>query len=474
LESQSRPFRRTLVLWTALGVALRAGLLLLSGDLDLQSDEGNYVYLALLWNHFGVFFDAYRYLWPPGYVAFLAECLGAFGAAGLMAARWIQVLASAAIGASVMLLARRAFDERAARLAGMLWCVYLPLAAFTHTFWNETLFLATFLPALLQLLIVLQDGARARDRNVVLAALFLALALYLKELPLYYAAVLAALLFASGRRVSNVEGIRRATLFALTLAAAHLPWGLRNLEVYGRFVPVGSSLGENVYVGLNGEYRNYDLRPFASRRVGLVEALPARAWFADGPLADRWERAEEVLNAPDRFAENTRRGLAFAAEHPGWIARSRVKKLADFATPISFFVRHVALGHYAGTPLARPGLRHVLVLWAGLCPLLVLLGAGVGFFAALEDRAARWLFGSLFLYVLAATLLVAISRFRVPVIPLAIVLSAGLATRALDSAQVRRRALLPLVAFGALLGFLWWVDAPETWLVFRLALGGGA
>ena len=283
LQSPRSSFRRTLLLWTSLGVGLRALVLALVGDLELQSDEGNYVYLALLWNHFGVYFDNHRFLWPPGYPAFLAQCLELFGAAGLLAARWIQVLASAAVGASTMLIARRAFDERAARVAGIVWCFYLPLAGFTHTLWNETLFLACFLPALLNVLVVLQDGARARDRNVVLAGLFLALALYVKELPLYYSGVLALLLFGFGRHPSTVEGLRRASLFLLTLAVLHVPWGLRNLEVYGRFVPVGSSLGENAYVGLNGEYRNYDLRLFASRRVRPRPGGPGPAVVRRGP-----------------------------------------------------------------------------------------------------------------------------------------------------------------------------------------------
>ena len=49
---------------------------------------------------------------------------------------------------------------RAARVAGVLWVFYLPLAFYTHVLWNETLFLACFLPSLYLILTVLQSPLR--------------------------------------------------------------------------------------------------------------------------------------------------------------------------------------------------------------------------------------------------------------------------------------------------------------------------
>ena len=65
------------------GVLLRLLFLWLAEPLELQSDEANYVYLALSWNHFGFFSDSYRYPWPPGYPFLLAAALGAFGASAV-------------------------------------------------------------------------------------------------------------------------------------------------------------------------------------------------------------------------------------------------------------------------------------------------------------------------------------------------------------------------------------------------------
>ena len=72
-----------LALLCILGVAIRLAFLLLAGELELQSDEANYVYLALTWEYFGFYSDSYRYLWPPGYPFVLGLFLRAFDADGI-------------------------------------------------------------------------------------------------------------------------------------------------------------------------------------------------------------------------------------------------------------------------------------------------------------------------------------------------------------------------------------------------------
>ena len=130
---------------------------------------------------------------------------------------------------------------RAARVAGLLWVAYLPLAAFTHLLWNESLFLAFFLPSIYQCLAVLQaeEGERV-DGRLVMAGLGFAAALYLKEAPTYLVPAIALLLvpFAGGA----LEGLRRAALLIGVTFVAVLPWCLRNLEVYGHFA-LADSMG---------------------------------------------------------------------------------------------------------------------------------------------------------------------------------------------------------------------------------------
>lgn len=468
---------RPLLLLCVAGVGLRLALLLSAPDLELQSDEANYVYLSIVWNHFGFYFDQHRYLWPPGYSWFLARCLDLWGYSGIFAAKLVQVLASASVGLTTMLFAARLFGGRAARVAGAVWVVYLPLAAFTHVLWNETLFLALFLPALYQLLRVLQDEARVRvDLRIVLAGLLFAGALYLKEAPLYLAPALAALLVPYA--ASKLEGARRGVLFLAVIGVCVLPWGLRNQEVYGHFVPLGTSMGENAYNGLNEEYRNFDLIPIdVLREERGLEPLESvwRRWFVHAEHRSGWKRSEppqfygtddgetELFNVVDRSRMNTRLGLQYVREHPGWFVRSRMKKLADFVSPVSFYTRHQALGHYDGTLLGGDLLRRLTSVWAFACPLLVLLAGTAGLVACRRRPAESWLVGVVFAYFLGTSMLVAMSRFRLPLVPLWIVFAAGLAVR--GAAPGPRRALAGVACAG--LVFLWWVVFPETWLVFR-------
>jgi hypothetical protein len=468
---------KPLVAITALGVGLRLLLLLLVGELELQSDESNYVYLAIAWDHFGVYFDHHRYLWPPAYPWILSHLIDAFGAGALIAIKLLQVIASASIGLTTMLLAYRLGSMRAARLAGLAWVVYLPLAAFTHLLWNESLFLALWLPGLYQCLRVMQAGRPGQeedlrvDQRLVVAGLCFAGALYLKEAPTYLIPAIALLLvpFAGGLG----EGLRRASLVVGVTFVAVLPWCLRNLEVYGHFA-LAHSMGENAYNGLNEDYRNFDLIPVdvqrGRRSLPQIADTVVRRSFVDAPTDSGWSREErsgwsddELVNTFDRSKASTSAGLAYMQEHPGWFVRSRIKKLADLVTPLSFFTRHQALGHYDETLLGGPLMRKLTSLWAVACPILVLLLGTAGLFA-LEDRRGQLLIGLVLSYTLATTMLVAMSRFRLPIVPLLIAMAAVLLTR---RAPVRRplTSAATLATWGALV-LLWWVNWPEVWTIF--------
>lgn len=463
----------TLLAITATGVVLRFLLLALVGELELQSDESNYVYLAITWEHFGVYFDHHRYLWPPGYSWLLSQLVGLFGAGALVAVKILQVLASASIGLTTMLLAYRLGGSmRAARVAGLLWVAYLPLAAFTHLLWNESLFLAFFLPSVYQCLAVLQakEGERV-DGRLVLAGLGFAAALYLKEAPTYLVPAIAGLLvpFAGGA----VEGLRRALLLVGVTFVAVLPWCLRNLEVYGHFA-LADSMGENAYNGINEDYRNFDLIPVDVQRGrrSLTPLVPevVRHDLVQAPEGSGWPRHErlsfqddELVNTIERSKAMTSDGLAYMRENPGWFARSRLKKLADLVTPMSFFTRHHALGHYDETALGGPVARKLSSLWAIACSVLTLLLGFAGLYR-LPDKRGLLLVGLVVGYTFSTSMLVAMSRFRVPIVPLLLASAAVLLTR--ERADRRPLATGATLATWAALGLLWWVNWPEVWTIF--------
>ncbi|MFT5050801.1 MAG: hypothetical protein ACI8QZ_002206 [Chlamydiales bacterium] len=467
-DGPGRGSLRLLAVLCILGVGIRLAFLLLAGELELQSDEANYVYLALTWEYFGFYSDSYRYLWPPGYPFVLGLFLRAFDADGIFYIKLAQVLASASVGWFTMLFARRLFGQRAAVLAGIIWCVYLPLIGFTHYLWTETFFLALFLPSIYLVLLTMQDdgadaGSRRESLRLLCAGVLFGLCLYLKEVHLYLAPVLGLLLWLRAR----MGGLRRGSLFLLAITVVVAPWTLRNYEVYGRFLPIGASLGENCFLGLNAPYKNFDTSPFARHRFDRELPRP-REWFVANDGVGEWQRAETITNTADKLAMGVELGMGFVRTHPGWFVRSRIKKLADLALPSCFFVRHQGLEHYADGRLGTPLVRRTLTLASiGLSALVMLFGLA-GLWSAVEDRSARWLLTTVTLYFVSTASIVAMSRFRIPFIPFLIALGAGLLTGHLRQGS-RRRRTLALLGVGGLLSVLWWIDWPELSGVIDMA-----
>lgn len=464
--SERGPHIVPLLALTLAGVLLRLAFVLTQGDTELSGDEGVYLYLALAWRHLGFYPDAMRFLWPPGYPFVLERALAWSGEEALRTVQVLQVLASASTGLCTMLLARRIAGRRAALAAGALWCVYVPLMVFDQSFWSESLFLALFSPAMLLALGAVQgEGSRGRT---LAAALCTAGALYLKESPLYLLPVLAGA-FALGTP-DRREGLGRALFFLLVVALALAPWQRHARLVHGRFVPVGASIGENAFLGINAGYQNFDFTPLNPVR-GRTDRTPlhvlARDWSVRGPAGGQergWERAEELQNLPDRQAENLRRGLDFARQHPGWFLRSRLRKLADLLTPLSIHLRDQALEVDTGRarrPLGRP-----LVALTALLPPLLFVAALAGLFLARTDPRSRALLVLWLGYFLATSLLVAMSRFRAPMLPALLALAgAGLA-------GPRRPGTWPRAGLALALGLLlgaWWLTWPETRAVLAMA-----
>jgi len=483
---------RAIAIIALVGVALRGILLWLVLPLDIQSDEANYLYLALVKERLGIYLDQHRYFWPPGYPWLISKSIHAFGIDGLNVLRALQVALSSVIGVTTMLFAWRLFSRRAAIIAGALWAVDLPLGAYTHFLWTETVFLSLLLPALWHFVRALDRADEGEDHEatlrLLLSGVLFGLALYIKEYVLFLVPILAAVMAWRSRGAGLGEALRRATLPLLAVAVVTLPWTLRNHEVYGRTVVGGATLGENVYVGLNARSMNFDVLPLRKRRADLglpqIETL-ARSSFTEVPAGwtpvDRdgngeievrdagWDREFESIHAIDRHSSQLRAGLAFAVEHPAWTLRTRLKKWSELVTPLSFFTRHQAMGMYPEDSAIHGALRVPLVLLALLISSLTMALGAAGYFLTLRRGPCRTVFSVLIGYVVLTSLLVAMSRFRVPLEPVLIALSAGFLSHGLQ-VRSRPRAVGLALTLTVLAG-LWWISWPETVAAAQMALG---
>ena len=444
------------------GVAVRFAFLSLSGELELWADEAHYVQLAAMWSRFGFYMGSPEYLWPPVYPAFLALFVGLFGEYGITAAKIGQVLLSGVIGTSVVLLAKRLFSYRAALVAGLLWAGYLPLIGYSHLLWPETLFLCFLLPAVyLVTTLVGSELSPAQTRlRLVGVGVLLGLAILTKEaalpLPLLFGLFL---IFTKSRGPLGRRAIRAAVLVLSTVVVV-LPWTLRNAEVCGRWVVGGSTLGRNMLWGVNAKYVNFDYtRPGMAAIVASQGSF--RRWLIEPPPESGW-RQSRAANLIDRSDEDVQMGVGFARSHPGFYLRTRLKRLADFVTPLSFFDRHYRLELYRGW-LGKSGVRHILITLSVLSTMLVMAGALPGLFWVLSGRTQRLLLVSVLLTFSIPVLIIAISRYRVPAEPLMLVLTAGLVASAGDRRRPRRWEWTAVITGWVVLAILWLINAKEVW-----------
>ncbi|NNE09059.1 MAG: hypothetical protein HKN20_10915 [Gemmatimonadetes bacterium] len=442
------------------GLAIRFLFLWLAGTPEPFADESNYLTLALSRLRFGFFPDSGHFLWPPGYPFVLFHALREGGADGVGAVRVLQIFASCVVGFHVMRFAEELSGIRAARVAGWLWVFAFPLIEFSHVLWPETLFLAVFITGL-RLLI----DARGRSLSFVTAGALFGLSLLLKESALYLYIALPFLLFLRHRETVSLPGALTVVLAATIVV---MPWMLRNQEYYGEPGVIGATLGENMYRRVNANYRNLDYP--VEHRLALYEA---NALVHDALVNDerpKWIRYREE-NVVLKDATNFRLGVAFILDDPVAFAKGRVKRVADFFSPHSFFVRHLAMARHER--IQSLPVRRTLAGGAILLSLFTMASAALGF-GRLSDRApARTVFVTAILYfALLVGALGGLTRYRVPIEPIVIVLAAfawggpgGI------RASWKCTPLAARVALGVLLA-LWALNARE-WIAL-LGLMGGA
>lgn len=415
-------------------------------------DEPQYLRLGRAWAEQGT----YTGQWPPLFPAFVALAYECFGEGGARAVRVALTLLSVAVAAALMALAREVSGPRAARLVGWLYALHLPLVPYAHMAKSETLFLLFLVPALTLLARAGREREAAPRWLLPLAGLCLGLSALVREAGLVVLLACAPWV-ALVTRAHVRDGVRAGLVVLAAAALVIAPWTARNLFAYGKVVPLATTSGTNAYLGLNGLYTNFDLVRLPDANPSSVAGSALRAWLmADAPQP--WPRRTSGNHAA-RDAQHVRDGFAFAAAHPGYIARTRILRLADFFTPLSYAVKYQRLGTYG--PPCESIFARAIVAWLAVAQVLAL-----GVVTILGYAAARFTAPGRSLLLVAALaltlpgLVVAMSRFRAPLEAIALVVVAALLAGPREVAPPRRLAFACLAL--ATLAFCWFISLPPT------------
>jgi len=462
-------------LWVALcaGATLRGWLLWLYSDLWGFGDETLHYVKGMLVSQYGTGLLGH---WAPGYEVFLGALLP-LSAPDPWAAKAVQVVLSVVTIGLVYGIARNAGGCRAGRVAAVLCALHPSLAAYSHYLYAETLYIALLCAAIW---VLHRGGERSRRSELVAGGVLFGLAGLTRSVVLYFLPLWILWELVRGRR-------RRAAEAAIVLGCALvvvLPWTLRNLEKYDGFVLVDGTFGPTAWLATKELLFNQDLGFNDDRGGGGSPTCPNPRIAGPDPLPPIEEMIPPFLPPHPAVRddltflvkklraakEKATRDVVARQRCEFWeyldFATSRPERLAwlagwrfySFWGPNSFLLRGIAIGQYPQHgPLARPWYplwREVLVLSH------ILLGvAAILAFGRRRSPPVEWFAIFIGYYTVVHMFAVAYSRYRLPVMPLVIVLAALWLARPELPERGRRGALIYSLAAGFVGVCIWYVVA---------------
>ena len=428
----------------AAGLLLRLAPLVAYPDLTVEDgDEPLHYMMGALVPHFG---HLVLGQWAPGYETFLGLLFWISGP-DVFVARAAQVIVSTISIGLVYAIAKQAGGMRAALIAASLWAIYPSSIAFSLYFFSETLFTTLLLAATHALL-----ASRFKSAGVWfgLATLTRSVALYALPVWIVWTAI--------RRRPAEARGA--AVAFGVALLTI-LPWTIRNAARYDAFLLVDGTMSSTFHAAYTVKLLNMDLgfedwragpprRP-ACRYAAMadLEPLPTAREIATlfpntRPLPT--QRLPEIRGYSTRDFPAAQRcesaaALRFALANPGLVATQYARRIYALWGPNSFLLRAVHRGRYAGGLFDEghyTGVRNGFVALY----LFVIVGALASLGARPLSRATEWFAVYALLYTALHVVAVAWSRYRFPLMPLAIVAAAlWLANPQLPASRSRRIAL---------------------------------
>ncbi len=386
---------------------------------------------------------------PPGQTVLMAGVMALSGRS-VLAVKLVQVVLSTLSVALVYALGRAWFGARAGLAAAWLAALYPNLIAFSHYLWSETLFVFWLLLALVALTRSREEPPGVGD--AVLGGVALGLGALTRGTLFLFLPVLAAWLVWAHRRRWRLA-LGRAALAVAVATLLIVPWSVRNTALHGGFVWIDTNAPYNLWRGNGPDTFAHRNDPSTARYRWPLSGIPiAPVDNRTGRrLVDEARRALGTDTPTDLEIIGHARDAAWASirSDPATFLRRVPIRLVDLWNPSSFLVRHVGVGAYGAVPA---GLAALLV-WAAILSYLVVVAlAAAGAWLA-RRRPETWLVLG-FAATVSGISAVAfgLTRFRLPVVPLLMVLAGLALARWLERGRAGRGAVATAAALVALVG----------------------
>lgn len=338
---------------------------------------------------------------PPLFPAVLAGVYRLVGDSP-QAGRVLEALLGACAVWLVGLIASRLWSARVGLVAAAIAAVFPPLVLVGSSLLSEPLFIALVLGAVWAALVFRAGG---RFRWAASAGALVGLASLTRGNGFLLVVPVGLLTFHRPRRSWNAF---RAPALVVTAAVLVLvPWTVRNLSAFHRFVPLTTEAG----YGLAGTYNAASQRDPRLTAMYRPPVAQLRAELARDPGANEAQASQALLDE----------GLAYIRRHPA-------------SLPRTLYWNALRLANLTGAPIergfARPegypvwlAVLSVYAFWL----LLALAAAGALLRATREAPLALW--GCPLLIVASAAALLGLTRYRSPADPF-LIMPAALAVLA--------------------------------------------
>ncbi len=352
----------------------------------------------------GAYFKAPLYPWLLGVIYKLTG-------GDYMAPRVVQIIMGSLGCGFVFLLGRETFNRAVGAIAGFSASLYWLMIYYDAELLLEPL--SIFL-ALVSLWLIFRAAARKSVGLWALAGLFMGLSAITRPNVLVYMPLIALWILWIDRE-SFGRAFVRAAVWSVACLIPILPVTIRNYVVGDDFVLIASQGGPNFYIGNN---------PGSD---GYTASLPgSRSTWIDG-IADWTSTAEQELGRKLKPSEVDQffydKGWAFIRSNP------RAAFDLNFAKLQLFFYEWEIPNDSDPTSIAKIHAPFLLSLPIRTGHILAI--ALVGFFLALLGDGKRLLPLTAFVAIYTATVVAffVCARFRVPVMPFALVLAAVVPVR---------------------------------------------